>query len=173
MIEDLSSWPNEAGAAAQLQVSIKTIQRYGEHGKVEVRKRPRPGKKPENIYNPIDIDRLKATPLVLRPERTEKDKTTNPITTTVRSEKLRELSESFLERLLVALERPPAPAIASPGVVAPSLKPWLTIQEAVAMSGLSQAFLRSRVREGKIFGVRGGRNGALRIHRASLEAFGG
>lgn len=53
----LSEWPNEAQAAAALGISAKTIIRYASAGKIETRKRQRPGKKPENVYNPQDLER--------------------------------------------------------------------------------------------------------------------
>jgi hypothetical protein len=48
MSSELSQWPTEAEAAAMLGTSMKKISRYAAKGLIEIRKRPRDGKKPEN-----------------------------------------------------------------------------------------------------------------------------
>src|SRR5690348_7977261 len=55
----MSEWPTESEAAALLGASVKTLHRYAAKGLIEIQKRPRPGKKPENVCNPRDIERLK------------------------------------------------------------------------------------------------------------------
>jgi len=58
-VQDEATWPGEAQAASILGRSIKTLMRYAEQRKIEVRKRPIPGRKPMNIFNPRDLQRLK------------------------------------------------------------------------------------------------------------------
>lgn len=163
MTVSLSEWPNEAQAAAALGISAKTIVRYAIAGKIETRKRPRPGKKPENVYNPHDLERLlpRAHVMPAAPEAAH-DSTEPKSNGLVRINDERFTFAYVLQEILRRNAAPPAAPL-----------PWITIEEAVASSGLSAGYLRRAIQEEKIEAVRGGPHGALRIRRASLEAFAG
>jgi excisionase family DNA binding protein len=152
---NLNNWPTEAEAAAQLSMSLRTLQRYAKAGEIEIRQRPVPGRKPEAVVNPRDVERLKPGAFVMAPEQDDK------VTPRQRQQPADVLGALFAylqqqQRLLAA---PPAP--------------WLTLDEAAEQSRLSRRFLRKQIRSKKIRAVRGGPHGALRIHRASLEGFKG
>jgi excisionase family DNA binding protein len=167
----LESWPTETEAAAQLGTSAKTIARYASQGKIEVRKRPRPGKKPENICNPRDVDRLRPVAHVMPDTGTQDDA----------------LSDEFVEgaKNVLALRPKPQPETAAfldfirtiataietqrRIVQMPTL--WLTLKEAAELSGLSKNYLKRMIESTKLQAVRDRRG--WRIRRAALEAFEG
>jgi hypothetical protein len=165
--EEPDAWPTIEEAAARLNTSVRTMWRHAEARRIEMRKRARPGKKPENICNPADIERLMPAAHVM-PE------------------------ESFE---VVAINRPPpsAPAMQQPWygaleTIATILtrqndtgaidridgnridpdKLVLTLKEA-ARSGFSIAFLRREVESGRLKSFRDGRT--IKISRAALAAF--
>lgn len=185
---DLSTWPTLEEAAAILKTSVRSIWRENARGKLEMQKRPRPGKKPENVVRPDDLEKLKPQPYPvrmppgpaadLRPlhdpaamadaamERraTEKKETFDAMM-------------SFLEMIGTqrALPAPAEPARPEPTIAAVALnvKLWLTIEEAAIYSGFSERKLRMNIEAGNLFAVPDGPRGKLIISRARLEEFAG
>lgn len=165
---NLSEWPSESQAAEMLGTSVKTVLRYANDGKIEMRKRPRTGKKPENVFNPRDIEKLLPKAHVMPTgESADSEEWMNaPMGKLNGVARIPEQPITFAYVLSELLRRTTPPAIAPP-------RPWITLEEAAEMSGLSTSYLLRQVKEGKVEGVRGGPHGALRIRRASLEAFAG
>lgn len=56
---------------------------------------------------------------------------------------------------------------------APAPRPWIPVEEAAEISGMTVGFIRDRIRDEKIVAVRGGDRGELRVHRGSLMEFRG
>lgn len=161
-MNSLDNWPTEAEAAALLQTSVKTISRYAEAGKVELRKRPRAGKKPENVVNPRDIEKLLPAAHVMPEER--------PGAVALRPKTQPQQPEAaaffaFIQTITTAIET-------QRGIVQIA-KPWLSLEDAAEATGLSAGYLRRQIADAKIVATYGGPRGAIRIQRASLEAFAG
>jgi len=160
---DVSKWPTEYQAADAIGVSVRTLQRYAEAGKIEIRPRPRQGKKPENVCNPRDVDRLLPAAHVMPAD--EPEPPAKPTEAMVRAN-----GKPTFDVLgaLIALVTQQQKLLA-----APEPKPWLTLDEAAEASGLTAAFIRRQIAEAKIAATRGGPHGALRVHRASVLEFRG
>jgi len=168
MSSELSKWPNEAQAAEMIGASTKTVLRYVQAGKIEMRKRARRGLKPENVFNPADLQRL-LPPAHVMPSET-------PIETDGLPAPLKSASANGV----LAIIRTIATAIETERQTVQMPKLWLTLEEAAEISGLRPSYLRDSCvdpeyyEEGRnLIGVRGGPHGALRIRRASLQAFAG
>lgn len=166
MSPDIEQWPTDEAAAAILGTSSKTIHRYAAKKWIEMRKRQRPGKKPENVCNPLDIEKLKPPPHVMAADRFGEVENLSLATTEGK------LTFAYLFNELLRSNAPPQPL--------PPPAPWITLEEAADYSGLSRTYLRDscvgpeHYKEGEnLLGIRGGPRGALRIRRASLEAFQG
>jgi excisionase family DNA binding protein len=155
---DVSGWPTIPEAAVFLAVSPRTIERKAERGEIDVRKRERPGKKPENVVNPADVERLRPkSHVVVRHVMNEE-----PQTDGMPAKPFDVLGA------LIALVTQQQKLL-----TAPAPCPWITVQEAAELSGLSAAFIRRQIAETRIAATRGGPHGALRVHRASLMEFRG
>jgi excisionase family DNA binding protein len=164
MPAELSEWPTEAQAAALLGTSVKTINRHAKDGRLELRKRPRAGKKPENVVNPADLDKLLPRAHVMRPEQENEDA---PRALTRRDP----VPANGAAGEFLAFIRTIATAIETERYIVQMPLPWITVEEAATVSGLAANYLRRAIRDGRIEAVRGGPRGKLRIRRASLNEF--
>jgi len=174
MTISLADWPNEAQAAALLGTSVKTIIRYADAGKIETQKRPRQGKKPENVCNPRDIEKLLPQAHVM-PEASN-----GTAITRMPAEPARALDPAPILAMIRAI----ATAIETERQIVQIPKLWLSLQEAAEYSGLTKSDLLFVCREsfraqekcaaqplpGTLV-VR--KSGGWKIQRASLEAFAG
>jgi hypothetical protein len=160
-------WPTIDEAAALLETSIRTIWRHNERGKLEIQKRPVPGRKPVNICNPRDIDRLMPDPYVVANgnSNVSNGKARSPID--VIAERLAELLN---KPTLQAANVPILPAAESSAEIGTKL--WLTLPEAAQFTSLSETYLRKIIKDGPLISCRGGKNGAVVISRSSLEKMG-
>jgi len=154
-----------------LGTSVKTIIRYADAGKIETQKRPRPGKKPENVCNPRDIERLMPKAHVMPAESANG---------TAIARMSAEPAKTLDPDSVLAMIRAIATAIETERQIVQIPKLWLSLEEAAEYSGLAVRFLRDAIiapenyREGEnLIGIRAGRRGSWRIQRASLEAFEG
>lgn len=169
---EIQDWPTETEAAAQLGTSVKTISRYAAAGKIEMRKRPREGKKPENVVNPRDLEKLMPAAHVMPAESIPAQvKQANGIVRQQSHEAA--VFFSFIQTIATAIQTMQPAAVQAP-------RPWLSIGEAAAYSGLSANFIHDSIvaphhyEPGEnLIGIRGGPHGAWRIQRASLEEFRG
>lgn len=164
-----------------LKTSHRSVLRANERGELEIRKRNRPGKKPENVVNPDDLNKLleeakpkpfpvpslpaPPPPLQFHPDA---------FTMTVPALKddqierfLDALREMAAPKLLPAPAAPPAPAEPT---VPLHIKLNLTLEEAAVYSGYSVRKLRQAIDEGRLQASKDGRRGAIVIKRASLES---
>lgn len=144
-----------------LKTSTRTIQRYAATGKIEVRKRERAGVKPENVCNPRDVEKLKPQAYVMLDDEEEEPEATAIGRVSPAGQQA--LTFGYLLQELLRRTQPPQ--------LPPPALPWITLEEAAELVGLSARFIRRQIRAGKIEAHRAGPHGALRIRRASLEAF--
>lgn len=163
LTQKLSEWPSESEAAAILGTSTKTIARYAAKGLIEIRKRPRDGKKPENVCHPRDIEKLKPTAHVMP----------HPAPAPRSELALAERDRLPLVPSFEAVMRTISTAITSTDENVRNAKILneklvLTLKEA-SRSGFSMAFLRRAVDNGTLKSFRDGRK--IKIARASLEEF--
>jgi hypothetical protein len=129
-----SAWPTESEAALTLATSVKSIQRYAAKGLIEIRKRPRVGRKPENICNPQDVAKLFPAAHIMPPEPVANGSAPEGI---VRRPHVQPAPDfmTIIQTIATAME-------AGREIVqtrAPKL--WMTLKEAVEYSGLARADL--------------------------------
>lgn len=157
-----SDWPTLAETAAILGTSERTLLRWQETGKIEIRKRVREGKKPENVCNPRDLDALKPSAHIMPAESRElvRQEQTRPASSPAPAFSL--LPVEVIEPLVRFLE-------AAATAKAEEAAPFLTLKEAAAYSHLGTSFLRRAVQRKILAGGRYGPHGSLRIGRASLD----
>lgn len=172
MDPDLTRWPSVEEAAAILQTSRRSIERKFERGEIEIRKRTRPGKKPENVCNPADVEKLKPAAYVI--QNYQEDEAPAPRNAPPRGSTL----DDFALRLWEAIERARPAALEGKTTIAPlltlselSLKLWLTVEEAAALSGYAESKLRAAIAAGTVKATRGGPRRSWIIQRAALEEF--
>jgi len=155
---DLSTWASKPQAAAALGISERTLDRLIAEGKgPERRLRRREGKRPEPVYNPIDLDTLAAAqPALLHPDSPLGRPTT---AIAARREYLPPLHPAALALMdrLITMAQPAQP---------PPARPWLTIPEASAYTGLSGTLLRRLVREKRLPAIR---DRAVKLRRSDLD----
>lgn len=158
---DLSAWMTKAEAAAILGCSERTLDRLAAAGMgPERRLRPRQGAKPEPVYNPADVERLApaAAPAVVfgppDPHHFLRGGAP-PLPAT------RPTANAGVELLVSAMQ-----TLADRVGPRRPMAAFLTIKEASAYSGLSQAFLRRLVRSGTLPAVL---DGAIKVRRADLD----
>ncbi len=162
MLNDLSKWLTTAETCVALGMSPRTLQRLTAAGKgPECRERPRWGKKAEPVYNPKDVAELRAAsaarPPVALPPEVDLPETSTELSIPGQMPPQMALALELVERVSKAM-RPDA---------GKTLKPWLTIKEAAEYTGLSQAYLRRLISEGKLSAVK---DGAWKTRRKDLNA---
>jgi hypothetical protein len=52
-----SEWPTKEPAAQRIGISVKTLERMADAGKIEQKMRPREGGTPQAVFNPADVER--------------------------------------------------------------------------------------------------------------------
>ncbi|MGH9583325.1 MAG: hypothetical protein ACRD4O_10350 [Bryobacteraceae bacterium] len=147
---ELSRWPTVAEAAALLKLSRRSLERRIAAGEIEMRKRARPGKKPEPVCNPRDLEELAPQAHALPPMRLA---SIPPMA--AESGAIAAMLREWLS--ITPGDRKPAED---------SQRRWLTLEEAAQFSGLSARFLGRK--RGQL-GVKDGR--IWKIDRRKLEAF--
>jgi excisionase family DNA binding protein len=161
----LSEWPTEAEAAALLGCSVRSLTRYAEKGQIEMRKRPVNGRKPENVCNPSDIEKLKPRAFLLTEQpgalvkRTPDAAEFRPLVELAPT--FRALMETISTAILTAQAE-------TAGAREQGEKLVLTLKEA-ARTGFSVAFLRQAIEDGKLKHFRDGRR--IKIVRSELVRF--
>jgi excisionase family DNA binding protein len=174
-MSELLMWPTQAEAAQILQTSTKTIERHGKEGRIEIRKRACPGRRPENVCNPDDIEKLKPLPHIPRPvtipERYEivnrqlakarqaNDQAVEPVAMVPH-----QLSQLF-ETIATTVQTIQTEAAQTRNA---SEKLVFTLKEASRL-GFSVRYLRRAVDEGRLRSFRDGRS--IKIARVSLAEF--
>jgi excisionase family DNA binding protein len=153
---DLSLWLTRERAAEQLKRSVATIDRWIIDKKLKSAERPRPGKKPEVIVDPADVERLRphapASPAYIVPTSTW---TPNPTANTTGNTPA--VSEGFLS--VIAQVRTIVAAMAEP-------QRFVSVKEAAGLTGLSMSYVWRLVKSGELPSIRDGR--AWKIRRKDL-----
>lgn len=150
---ELSEWLTVAEAAAALATSARSIERRIRAGDIEVQHRARPGRKPETVCNPADIDRLKPAAFVM-------PATLVPVPAPASTHE-RISPAGTLDLITAALQ-----AAAQREAPEPHRRAWLALDEAAEASGLSAAFLKRQAKAGAIAAVRDGRK--WKFHREQV-----
>jgi excisionase family DNA binding protein len=159
---NLSDWPSETEAARQLGVSWRTLIRRCEAGELERQMRPRPGKKPEPVINPRDVERLLAKkPMVMRSDMV-------PSPAPGQETAVVPVFAAVLDRLAGVLEKFAPAARRAPA------SDWMTPAEAGRYVGLSEGLIRRLIRTGKLPFLREKRGFVVaRVHLDNLDALAG
>ena len=140
--------------AAILDCSEKTIERMAGRREIERRDRRIPGRKPLPVFNPRDIERLQEASAVVEafPVKRQGNGGNGLVK---RNRGVGELGD-FLE-FAGSLQRPQ---------VAVNEKFYLTLAEAVELSGLSRAFLLRQIKRGELKAIK---DRGWKIRRSELE----
>lgn len=152
----------------------KTVERLVASGDLRSQMVPRPGMKPERVYLYEDVKKLKEAHAKRR-ERTAVVAIRPP--REPQSDRLVQVMKEFMERInmqvgrlqLQATEQAVETAAAEPAVRLTE-KLWLSLEEAIAYSGLAGADL---IREAKAGKITSRKSAGWRFLRRSLEAFEG
>jgi hypothetical protein len=152
----IETWPTIEQAAEQLQTSVRTLWRYKKEGAIQTKKRPRAGKKPENVCRPADIARLMPSDVQVMAGGPASKQIT-----------IRRPAPKTWEG---ALERIATMMTAQTASVAIGVKLWLSLDEAAEYSGLARTDLLLLCKQGKLTARK---SGGWKIQRKSLEEFEG
>jgi hypothetical protein len=163
----IEGWPTMSEAKEQLQVSERSMWRYAKTGAIQIRKRPRPGKRAENVCNPRDIARLMPSDVHVMPAETKAITIRRPAPKTWEG-----ALERALDRLVTVLvpAEPKGIAAPRPDTMPIAKKLWLSLDEAAEYSGLARADLLMLCRT-EMLTTR--KSGGWKILRKSLEEFEG
>lgn len=138
-------------AAHELGVAEKTVERMAKRGQIQQAVRKRPGYASVSIFKPEDIERLKS----------EQDTAETPGAFLMPAEKPQRQAEAALS--IVDLLRS---AAQKPADVSLIDKLYLTVKEAVLLSGLPLGYLRAKMKDGSLAALKTG--AGWRIKRADL-----
>lgn len=145
---NLDAWKTKPDAAAMLGCSEKTIERYAEKGQLERRARLVPGRRPLPVFSPDDLERLQKESVQPAPA---------PLGAPS-NQSLALRTRGDLASLLELFTRARDPA--------PPTKIFLTIEEAAAHTGLSEAYIRRKIRAAELPALR---DRGWKIRRADLD----
>jgi muconolactone delta-isomerase len=154
------NWLTKAEAAEALQCAQKTIEREASRGKIEQAWRRIPGRRPLAVFNPDDVEKLRATTVQAFPVQ---DGSPAPVGDTKALARLPRAGspEQFFAGLAQAIAAPRIPA---------DRKFYLSLAEAAELTGFGITHLRRLVADGKLELVKGaGPHGADLLRRADLE----
>jgi excisionase family DNA binding protein len=150
---------NKEEAAKELEISVRSLQRLVQSGKISVTYKRGDSGKQEAIFNPEEIENYKRG----RDAETVKPATSDD-TALARSDATTgdtALARNVIETIFNLGLQKPAVAIAD--------KPLLKLDEAAALTGLSRQLLRQAIEEGKLKGRIIGR--AYRVKRDDLDKY--
>ena len=169
---ELDHWPTMEEAAQQLRISMRTMWRHSQRGALEIRPRAAAGRKPVNVCNPADVEKLKPGPYVYvaRTEAQEaKHQAKNGVVPAI-VPVATGLEPVTIGAILEALQTIATVATGLKAVT-DGTKLWLTLDEAALYSGMARSVLRRATISGEVASRRDGPRGATIIQRASLERF--
>jgi excisionase family DNA binding protein len=154
---DLSTWLTKREVAQRLNVAEKTVERLIGRGKIQKQTRKVPTGRPEVVCHPGDVQQLveaaeseAATPYVMPPEVEQRSVAKK---SAVENPQVLELLAEFL-----VSQHHKSSDVAS--------KMVLTIKEAAAVSGWSQAYIERAIKDQRLEAVK---DNGWKIRRASLE----
>ena len=154
MVDQLDEWKTQAEAAEILKCSQRTIGRMAGQKKIQRILRRVPGRKPMPVFNPDDIEALRAEMVQIEPF---------PVRERGEGKALaRQTSQGRVDLLaqLLADQIPPARAVPV------AQKVFLNLKEATEYSGMPKAWLMREIKSGKIKAIKAG---GWRIRRLDLE----
>lgn len=161
----LASWWTKQEAADRLQTSIRSIERRIAAGEIEAKKRRRSGPKQsyETVVNPTDIQKLMPAAHVVPATEPTPATSSERVEFAPTSTNIYEIFNALLTTLATGATASRQPTA--------SEKPWLTLEEAAARSGLTVPLLKELCKSRKLRAIRDGRE--WKIHRKVLDAFEG
>ncbi len=162
----MSEWITKEQAAEELKISTRTLERHIRAARIETKKEQRPGRTPEVLCRSKDVDALRpdtflmpaaaAAPLATR---------ATAATATATTPATPQLSES--QALTLAALKALATITTRPAEAVSKIdRPWLSVDEAAARSGLSRRLIRKLIGAGDIVAVKDGR--AWKVLQESL-----
>jgi excisionase family DNA binding protein len=177
---DLSTWLTKPQAAAAIGVSTKAIERFTQAGKLEQRFRPQAHGPKVAVYFPDDVQKLVqerrqgATPFVLP---AGPDSTTNGNgqrhPASLPSTHISEITypggdplRAFAAAVYAAVMSQTSQAAGNRNDAELEQKMFLTLPEASAITGLTQAYLRRAIEDGTLKAIK---DRGWRIRRKDLE----
>ena len=155
MVTDpLDDWKTQAEAAEILRCSQKTVGRMAAQKKIQRVLRRVPGRKPMPVFNPDDIEAIRAEMVQVEPF---------PVKERGKGKALARLpSQGGVDLLAQLLADRISPARSVPV----EQKVFLNLKEAVEYSGMPKAWLLREIKSGKIKAIKAG---GWRIRRSDLE----
>ena len=152
MSHKLDDWKTKAEAAEILGCSEKTVERYAKQKRIQKVLRRNPGRKAMPVFHPGDIETLRAEAVRLKPFPVDQT------TTQALALPARQGAVEMLVNLLADRVSPPATAARH--------KLFLSLAEAADYSGMSQGWLRQKIREGELPAIK---TRGWKVRRADLE----
>ena len=154
VIGQLDDWKTQAEAAEILKCSQKTVGRMAAQKKIQRVLRRVPGRKPMPVFNPDDIEAIRAEMVQVEPF---------PVKERGEVKALARLpSQGGVDLLAQLLADRISPTLAVPV----EQKVFLNLKEAAEYSGLPKAWLMREIKSGKIKAIKAG---GWRIRRAELQ----
>ena len=153
LTDRLDDWKTQAEAAEILKCSQKTVGRMAAQKKIQRVLRRVPGRKPMPVFNPDDIEAIRAE--TAQPEAF-------PVKERSEEKALARVPRQSGVDLLAQLL---ADRISPAGAVPVEQKVFLNLKEAAEYSGLSKAWLLREIKNGKIKAIK---TGGWRIRRSDL-----
>ena len=150
----LDDWKTQAEAAEILKCSQKTIGRMAGQKKIQRVLRRVPGRKPMPVFNPDDIEMLRAEMVQVEPFPVRERGDGKALARQTSQGRVDLLAQLLADRI------PPAPAVPV------AQKVFLNLKEASEYSGMPKAWLVREIKSGKIKAIKAG---GWRIRRADLE----
>jgi hypothetical protein len=162
MAADFSQWPTKQEARQQLGgVPERTFDRWLSEHNVKVAYRKVTGRRPVPVVDPAGIALLQRDMMAPAPPASAVPAVQESPGMPARLE-IPPQWQDMAATLLARLSTPPAP------VAAPPLPLFLTVEQAMAYSGLSETLLKRLVNEHQIFAFE--RDNGYKISRKSLDA---
>jgi len=176
-VDDVTTWPTKEDLRNQLQVTDRTIERWSIKGKLRSVQRRNPGEKSRPCYHPDDVrvlmkDIVEVIPVTLARPTTP---TATPIIpdisdTTDRRDVTVQVNE-FAKAFTATDIRSVVESLLSLSRVSPTEKTYLSLDEAVELSGLSEDYLKELAHKGKLVALRGkGIRGRWKFPTAAIKA---
>ena len=153
-IDQLDDWKTQAEAAEILKCSQKTIGRMAGQKKIQRVLRRVPGRKPMPVFNPDDIEALRAEMMQVEPFPVKERGEGKTLARQTSQDRVDLLAQLLADRI------PPAPAVPV------AQKVFLNLKEAAEYSGMPKAWLMREIKNGKIKTIK---SGGWRIRRSDLE----
>ncbi len=149
--ENCETWLTKAEVVAQTNLGLRTIERLMAKGTLRHAHRRVPGRKPISVIHPEDVAKLKAETLAPKP--------VPRIPEVVRPQ------QSAIPTRALTVRQPVQGPLAREAPVRLTEKFFLTLPEAVQLSGLPAAYLKRLIAERRLSTIKAG---GYRIRRADL-----